>query len=266
MQEADKQEVKTKRESMSERLAAKYPDMDFADDEVMFGRISDDYDDYDNQLNGYKEREQKLTDMFSSDPRSAHFLTNWSKGSDPVVELVKQFGTDIKDAIDDPERLEQIAAANKEFVDRVAQEKELENEYQANMQESLKAIEDYQQQNGLSDDQVDEVMSFIIGIVGDAVMGKFSPETIDMARKALHHDEDVAAADYEGEVRGKNAKIEEKLRQQNKGDGVSALNGKNSGSGYRAPQPSLGALDNYGDGNMDIWERGGEKRVKYSNS
>jgi hypothetical protein len=26
--------------------------------------------------------------------------------------------------------------------------------------------------------------------------------------------------------------------------------------------PSLGALDNYSDGNQTIWERGGEKRIK----
>lgn len=266
MQEADKQEVKTKRDVALERLQNRYPDKEFVDDESIFGQISEDYDDYDNQIKGYKDREQKLTDMFSADPRSAHFLMNWKNGADPAVELMREFGPEIKEALDDPERLEAIAEAHKDYVERVAQEKDLEAKYQDNLKESLKMLEAYQQEHGMSDEEVDKAMELLVGIVSDGIMGKFSPESIEMATKAINHDEDVAAADYEGEVRGKNTKIEEKLRKQKKGDGVSALAGTNNGSGVRAPQPSLGALDNYGDGNMDIWERGGEKRVKYSNT
>ena len=47
------------------------------------------------------------------------------------------FGTEIKDAIDDPERLEAIAEANKEYVERVAESKKLDEEYQANLADSL---------------------------------------------------------------------------------------------------------------------------------
>ena len=45
-------EVKSNRERYTERLKAKYPDREFADDEALFGQINDDYDGYDKELSG----------------------------------------------------------------------------------------------------------------------------------------------------------------------------------------------------------------------
>ena len=71
---------------------------------------------------------------------------------------------------------------------------------------------------------------------------------------------DVEQADREGEVRGRNTKIEEKLRKGGKSDGTANLGSKNGGGkGASREMPDLGAIDqNYGTQN--IWERGGEKR------
>ena len=261
MAEVDNQQVKSKRESMTERLKGRYPDMDFSDDEAVFGAISDDYDNYDKDIAGYQEREKAFSDMFTADPRSASFLQNWRNGGDPAVELVRLFGTDIKDAIDDPERQEEMAAANKEFVERVAKEKELQELYEQNVAESLQTMAQVQEANGLTDEQLDDAMALLVGIARDVVMGKFTAESLDMAMKAINHDQDVVVAEREGEVRGKNAKAEEKLRKGKRGDGMPALNGKNGGVGRRQTQRSLGALDNFGDNNKTIWERGGEKRT-----
>lgn len=262
MAKADNQEVKTKRELMAERLKGGNPDMDFSDDEVLFGRISDDYDEYDNKIKRYQDREKAFSDMFSKDPRSASFLQNWRNGGDPVVELVRNFGTEIKDAIDDPERQEEMAAANKEFVDRVAENEKLEAEYKQNLAETLATINAFQQEQNLKDEEVDAVMEFLTGIYLDGIVGKFTRETIEMAMKALNHDKDVAAAAHEAEVRGKNATVEEKLRKPGKqGDGLPNLQGKNSGAGRTTKPRNLGALDNFGDNNMTIWERGNEKRI-----
>lgn len=222
-----------------ERMKSKYPDRQFADDEEVFGQISDDYDEYDKQLTGYKEREGKFADMFSSDPRSASFLMNWKNGNDPAVELVRQFGTDIKEAIDDPDRQEEIAAANKEFVERVAKEKELEEEYQKNLAESLSSIEKMQQENGLSDEQVDAAMNMLVGIVRDGIMGKFTTESLQMAMKAINHDEDVAVANQEGLVKGKNTRAKEELRKPQRTDGMAQLNGKNGGGPQQQKRRSI---------------------------
>lgn len=263
MEEIDNQKVKSKRDTTLDRLKTRYPDKSFDDDEAMFGQISDDYDDYDRQLGEYKDREQKLSDMFSADPRSAQFLASWRNGEDPAVGLIRLFGMDIKDAIDDPEMQDKIAAANKEFVERVAKEKDLEEEYKTNLQASLEEIDAFQAEHGLSDDEVDNVMEFLAGIVRDGILGKFSRETMDMGLKAINHDTDVTEAGEEGEVRGKNAKITERLRKRDEGDGTPSLDGKNGGATGGKPAPDLGALNRYDDEGYDtIWERGGEKRKK----
>ena len=215
-------EVKSNRERYTERLKAKYPDREFADDEALFGQINDDYDGYDKELSGYKEREKALSDLFASNPQSA--------------------------------------AANKEFAERIAQEKEYEGEYQKNLDETLTTLEAMQQEEGLPDEDIDSAMDFLVGIVRDGIMGKFTRESIEMAIKAIRHDSDVEAAGHEGEVKGRNSKIEEKLRKAGKNDGTADLAGKNGGgSGGSRQMPDLGAIGRY-DGTQNIWERGGEKR------
>lgn len=266
MEKPEKEKVPTKKELTLDRMRSRYPEDNFDDDEVLFGRINGDYDDYDKQIadrdaeiENYRKNEKAFGDMFSSDPRSARWLTEWKRGEDPAIALIRELGSDIKDIIDDPERQEEVAKANKEFAERVAKEKEYEEEYKKNLDESLAYI-DKLQSEGISDDEIDAIMGLVITIVRDGLMGKFSPETIDMARKALNHDADVAAAGEEGEVKGRNAKIDEKLRKSKKNDGTAALGGNNSGTRHKA-MPSLGALDNYGEENKTIWERGGEKRT-----
>lgn len=241
MEDTVRQTVKSKRDTMVERVKGRHPDKDFADEEALFAQINDDYDGYDKELSGYRQREKTFSDMFTADPRSAAFLTNWRKGGDPVVELVRQFGTDIKDALDDPERQEAIAAANKEFIKRVSREKGLEEEYAKNLEQSLKDIEAYQHAHGMSDGQVDALMESVMTIVKDGVMGRFSPATLEMVQKAVSHDADVDMAGAEGEIRGRNAKIEERLRSEGRGDGTARLGG-NSGEAAR-PRRRMSIFD-----------------------
>ncbi len=257
---SDNEQPKSKKELLLERMRGKYPDSNFDDEEALYGRIVDDFVESDNTLNEYKGRESQLADMFMSDPRSAKFLSDWRAGGDPAIALVRQFGTEIKDAIDDPERIEEIAEANKEFVERVAKEKELEETYQKNLAASLEVLAGYQKSRGLSDEEIDNAMEFLVSVISDGIMGKFSEQSIDMAFKAINHDADVETASTEGEIRGKNSKAEIKLRQNNKGDGTAVLGGRNGGAG--APEKDLGALNRYSGGVKNIWELGGMKRNK----
>lgn len=252
-------EVKTNRDRYAERLRSKYPDREFADDEAIFGQANDDYDNYDRELSEYQERESSLSNLFTSDPRSAAFLMDWRNGEDPVVGMIRKFGDDFKAALEDPEKQEALAAASKEYAERVSKEKDFEMQYQKNIKETLASIEELQQEEGISDDEIDDIMEFLTGIMKDGILGKYSKESIMMARNAINHDTDVELADREGEVRGRNAKIEEKLRRKGRSDGTANLAGKN---GVPSSRPDLGALNNYGTGSKNIWERGNEKRTK----
>lgn len=256
----DKQ-VTSRRDAALERLRSRYPDEMFDDDEQIFGKINDDYDQYENELNGYKEREGAFSNLFTSDPRSARIMQGWRDGDDPAVALVRLYGTEIKEAIDDPQKQEAIAEANKEFMERVAQEKDYEQQYTSNLAVSLNDIEKKQAEKNLSDEEINKATEWIMSITTDAIMGKISPETIEFAIKAQNYDSAVAQADAEGEIRGKNTKVRETLRKPSRGDGTVHLDGKNAGGRDLDTRGSLGAMERYGDGNMNIFERGGEKRT-----
>lgn len=82
-------------------------------------------------------------------------------------------------------------------------------------------------------------------VTNDAVIGIIKPETIDMALKAINHDADIAAASEEGEIRGKNAKAEAKLRKPKRGDGTPTLGGANNAP---APSRDKGSIFDIADG------------------
>lgn len=261
---AENSKDKSKRELLLERMKGKYPDMDFSDEEVLSGRINDDYDKYDKdlgELEDLRAREKEIYDLYSKDPRAGVFLSNWAKGGDPAVELTRIYGDDFMEALQDPEKQEALAEANKEFAKRVAKEKGYEEEYNKNLNETLSTLDKMQQEQGLSDEDIDQAMEFLVGVMKDGVLGKFSPESIKMALNATKHDQDVEAAAQEAEVRGRNAKIETKLRHLKSGDGIVPFSGGSARGERKEENPATkGALDRY-KGNTTIWERGGEKRI-----
>ena len=221
--------AKGKRDQFGERLKKKYPDRDYADDEALFGQINDDYDDYDNQLNQYKERESRLTDLLAKDPRSAQFITDMAKGNDPWLAVIERLGIDgVTDLMNDPGKQAAYAEANKKYVERLAKEKSLEDEYERNFAESMNLLEQIQQERGLGDETIDAAMELVIRIANEAILGKFTAGTIDMALNAVNHDADVQNARTEGTVAGRNAKIDEKLRKPKTGDGTPNLAGSNN--------------------------------------
>lgn len=226
-----KTQAKSRRDQHLERLRNKYPEKKFEDEEEIYGTISDDYDQYEQELGGYREREKTLSDMFAADERSAQFLNDWRNGEDPVVGLVRTFGMEIKDVLDDPEMQDKISEANREYVERIAKSKQLDEEYDKNMEETLETLREFQTERGMTDEEIDSVMEFLLGVVKDGVMGKFGKATLEMACKAINHDEDVANASNEGEVAGRNSKVVEQLRKSHKGDGTAPLNGKNGQAG-----------------------------------
>lgn len=257
----DNKPIKTNRETYMERVRTRFPDKEFPDDEAIFAQINEDYDGYDKQISEYRDRENSFAELFTSDPRSAAFLTNWRNGGDPAVELVRMFGEDFVEDLKDPAKQEELAKANKEFADRIATEQKYEAQYKQNIDETLKTIETIQQEKGYTDDEIDNAMNFLVGIMKDGILGKFTRESIQMAFDALNHDTDVAIAQKEGEVKGLNTKIEEKLRKAKKNDGTADLHGKNSvNNASQREAPDMGVLDRYDGSIQNIWERGGEKR------
>ena len=239
---AENQVTKSRRDNVRERLSTRYPDRDFTEEEAMFGQIDDDYADYEKRLGEYQERENVLNEGLAKDPRAANFFVRIMKGENPWSTLVEMVGIDgITELINDPAKQEELAEANKAYVDRLAREKSIDDEYNTNFAESLNTIEQMKNEQGLTDETIDAAMEWLTGILDDAVRGKYSRETIDMALKALHRDADIENARMEGEIAGRNEKIDEQLRKPKQGDGMPAM----GGSSATPREKSRGSLIDY---------------------
>lgn len=228
---AENNPVKSRRDQHLERLRKKYPDKQFEDDEAIFGQISDDYDQFEQtaqENETMRAREKSMSDMFRANPQAAFFLNDMREGKDPIMSLVRRLGMQVKDVLDDPAMQDKIEEANKEYLDRAAKSRQLDEEYEKNMDVTLnKTLPEYQQQHGLTDEDIDAIGAAWIQIIREGIMGILSPETISLLGNGLNHDTDVANAQEEGEVAGRNSKIRENLRRSKKGDGIQNLNGRN---------------------------------------
>lgn len=244
---------KSRRDAFRERLSSRYPDLQMDDEEAFYGRIDDDYSDYERQIEDYRGREKELADMFMANPKSAVFLTEWRKTGDPYGSLVRMFGPDFNDFIQDPANADKIAEANKEFAERIADEDRLEEEYKKNIEQSLADIQKYQEENGLTDEQVGDAMNTLQEISMNMIVGKIPVDVLKMIFNAKNYDKAVETAGMEGEVRGRNAKIREQLRKRNSSDGVPSMSGKNT-AGVKPERRSNGALDRMAD-NGSIWDK-----------
>lgn len=113
----------------------------------------------------------------------------------------------------------------------------------------------------LDDNDRQAVVKIIKGIATELKTGVLSQATINNMLHALHHDRDVAAAAHEGEIKGRNTRIEEYLIQRKKAASIHQPSSTAHTLSPTLPYNRIGGLS--AADRQTIWERGNEKRVRY---
>lgn len=180
------------------RLRKRYPDKKFEDEEEIYGQMSDDYDALESENARYKAEQDALYETLADD------------GGDLAERLLSAFG-------------------NSEVKKRREENKVLEEEWRKSEAERDRTLAEFQDEHGLTDEQLDAVWDGLLGILTDFLHGKVSKRTLETIKSGIDHDADVAAAGHEGEVRGRNAKIEERLARSKAGDGLGNLQAGHNG-------------------------------------
>lgn len=257
---APQQATKTKRDLALERLKTRHPEDEYADDEAIYGAINDDYDADQKELEGYKANEKQMADMMGGNPKAATFLQGMMNGGNPWTEFVKNFGEDGIDYFTDPDNAEEIGEAQAEYLKKVADGKQLDEEFAKNMEQSQKVFAQMDEEFGK--ETTDKLVGKMMAIANDVIRGKFTKEALDMFRLAENHDQDVADAAHEGEVRGKNSNHVKNLKLRKKDDGTANLDSANAVAKEKNNERNNGALDRAAS-RGNIWERGNEQRQRY---
>lgn len=229
-EEEIKQPPKSKRDIVIERLRAKYPDSPLEGDEDIFEMIDTDYSANESREAERKANNDKLSNLFMKNPRFGAFFMELlnSEDADPGIVFVKHFGKDILSSTDDEESMQKIIEANEEYANRMKRNEELAEEQKSNLENSEPVLKAFQEEKGLSDDEMNALIDDICNGASNIFMGIFTSDVLESAWKSKNYDTNIAQAEMEGEVRGKNEKINELKKKTTVPEGIPAsVVGKN---------------------------------------
>lgn len=219
MAKTDNQAVTNYRDQLLSRARTRFPDRNFdmengqdgQDGQALAQAIYEMLEESDGKIKGYVDDNNKMLDLFLSDPSSAEFVTKWAETGDPRAALVETFGDDLADLATEEGR-GKFKSNLDSWRKRKSDNDNLNTEASANWDKSLSDLEEWGNTKGLSQEQKISVLMKLVQITADGLMNKYSTEDFDMALKVMNFDSAVSNARMEGEVAGRNAKIRETKR------------------------------------------------------
>jgi hypothetical protein len=260
----DNKPVASRKQKVLDRLKGKRPDLDFNDEEALYGAIDDDYAESDEYRKRQDESNKRVTDWLDKDERNASMITGLMNGEDLLSVLIEEYGPDdLIDALNDPANLERIAEKKKAWQEKVDRNKKMDAEAEANLDESIDNLNAVLEEMGMSEDDGNEAFKLWCQVFQDGCVDKITPETWRIFLKGISYDTDVDDAATQGEVRGRNAKIKDlkgKTALQNDNMPPALAGQGGTPDSQEEGTSNLGAFSNVGQ--PDVYQRGGFKKVK----
>ncbi len=112
----------------------------------------------------------------------------------------------------------------------------------------------------LSESDQEAVGQWLDQLVTQLNQHSLTADSLQAVLHAIHYDRDVAQAGIDGEVRGRNTRIEDMFEQRRKAADIHVLGGAAQPTSPTLPPHILGGLS--AADRQTIWERGNERRVK----
>lgn len=216
---AENQKVKTSRDTLFERAAARFPDRRYKGNPANDANDANDgtdeledsilemLDEDSARLNEYKEKDAKLLKLLYSDPDATEVIQRWAETGDPRTALIEVFGDDFVEASKSEEGMAKFKDDLASWRERSAREKEIRDKINQNWEDSKAACVQWGEAKGLTIEQMRDTFVRLLAVAFNGQENKYGFEDFDMAWNAINHDSDVARARNEGEVAGRNAKI-----------------------------------------------------------
>lgn len=199
---------KSRKATVLERLRSRMPDRDLNDEETLYGALDDEYNESEQRYNDLYEKDQKLAGLFTSNPRFAGLFIDVYNGKDLLSAFIEQFGREALEACEDPGRMKEILEADRTYRERENKSREIADEQKKNLENSAPVLEAFQQEKGISDEEMNQLVNAVCDDASAIFMGIFSREVLEGKWKAEHYDSGIAEAEHVGEIRGRNEKID----------------------------------------------------------
>lgn len=207
-----------------ERLKKRFADREFNSDEDWDNAAEEAYAEDEESLNVFKDNNKIIDEVIASDKDLAAIIADIVANHIPFrAAVAKRFSPEdlvAKEGDDDYEyyqkSYEERVATGKE-IQRIAQER-LKNE-----DEAYDNIDAFCEKKGYTDEDKKEFIGYINEFYNSLSMRKITPDILQTIDNARHYEEDMANAEENGFVAGKNENISAKRAAENnkaKADGV----------------------------------------------
>lgn len=176
-----------------------------------------------------RKANEALVNIFEESPEVSSLVNYFMDNPNATMaQAVHEIGIDLA-AAPEPgqDGYKEYIIAQERAKTQKLEAKKAQKELQENYQKSAEVSKSFIQENKMSEDEGKEYFKSIDSIITNFTKGVMPKDFLDMYKKALAYDRDVAAAEAKGEVKGRNQTIKI-TKKAKKGDPVPVLNGGES--------------------------------------
>lgn len=203
------------------------------DDDGLMDFAHEKYSEMEEKYKGLSGSNEKLAALVAKDPKLGAVLS-MLVGDEPKslpYAIGSVYG---KEPFAD---IEDFETGYQEQLARLAASKEEQEKANKNIQEYEATMTKFGEDNGLSEQQLMEVHAGLEQFANNLLMGIIPVELIELVYKGMNYDKDVEEAAATGEVEGRNAQIEAKMKEATGTPAVPDM-GSTTGAGATKPKPT----------------------------
>lgn len=169
-------------------------------------------------LDKYRQVNQELKVLFDSEPGVGMAILDWRDGDDFGTALARHLDLEnLAPGEGEPNR-EAWDNARNQRMQKFDEKQNKEKEHQENIQASVEALQSFQEEKGLADEDAQGFIDYMMEMLGAAYTGRLTPDFINRLYLAMNYDADMdntkKEALEEGEIRGRNTKINQMKEKQ----------------------------------------------------
>jgi urocanate hydratase len=199
-----------------ERLKKRYADREFNSDEDWDNAAEEAYAEDEESINVFKDNNKIIDEVLASDKDLAAIIADIVANHIPFrAAVAKRFSPEDLVAKEGDEDYDYY---QKSYEERVATGREIQKiaqERLKNEDEAYDNIDAFCEQKGYSDEDKKEFIGFINEFYNSLSMRKITPEILQTLDNARHYEDDMASAEENGFVAGKNENIAAKRASNN---------------------------------------------------
>lgn len=230
---------RSKKDSYMEGFKQRHPDWADDDEEGFYGALADDDAARDEEMNGYRSREEEMATALGSSPMNAALFMDAANGKPIPLALLERFPEEVQSFLQDPSNAEALKQTFEAHAAKVEQNKKLQAEAEANLEESNRLLDEMVSSGECSEDDINTALEKLGAKAAGLMVNHIEKEWILDELKSINHDTDVEAAKAQGQIEGRNQKITAQRRDANKGGmNHAGLGTSNAGMNATAPLPS----------------------------